>query len=477
MEQPRKRPPSPDLIPNPLIKKRNLDWSLDSPASHPPPSRPTSPPPASKTTALASNAAQIGSGAAQISDHLARFSSSLSSHLRPTSAAVPRLSMARCSHLYQSCVGSPGGAHFVVHQHDHPVAGTHYDLRLQINESSSVSWAIMYGLPGDANSSRLSRNATETRIHCLWNHLVETASSDTGSLLIWDTGTYSVLPRPSKHAPPDDSSSPPAASPPSPPPPRQQSPPPQATAQSLLHAAFQTRKIRLRLHGAKLPDPYVINLRLTKSEDAAGRSRGLRTRAVGTRRRRGRTARVRPREPETSSDSSNDDDTSEKHDDGLDVIEGENKQEPIRHEANHAAPSVSEEHLRQQDAQVRLNNAYHGASNTIGSVYQRRWYLSLDRRASGFTEKRRHGGRSLWEPPSPPPPPPPAAAPSSTPPTTDDGPSPGPEPGSCRLSYPFYVRGPQFERSVVTGRLAEDILRDEGVTGFVPRKGWMPVLK
>ncbi|TFB07176.1 hypothetical protein CCMA1212_000831 [Trichoderma ghanense] len=496
MDQQRKRPPSPGLIPNPLIKKRNLDWSLDSPASHLPPPRPISPPPlASKPPpAPPSTTAQIEAGAVQISDHLARFSSSLSSHLRPTSADVPRLSIARYARLYESCAGSPGGAHFVVHQHDHPVAGTHYDLRLQINETSSVSWAVMYGLPGDANSSRLSRNATETRIHCLWakqNHLVETASPDTGSLLIWDTGTYSVLPRRSKHAPPDDPSSPPAAaasaasSPHSSPQQQSPPPPPQETAQSLLHAAFQTRKIRLRLHGAKLPDPYVINLRLTRSEDAAGRSRGLRTRAVGTRRRRGRTARVRPREPETSSDSSSsdDDDSGQKHDDGLDLIEGENKQELSRHQANQDAPSVSEEHLVQQDAQVHLTNAYRGASNTIGSVYQRKWYLSLDRRASGFTEKRRHGGRSLWEPPPPPPsssPPPAAAAASSSlspPPTTDDGHLSGPEPGSCRLSYPFYVRGPQFERSVVTGRLAEDILRDEGVTGFVPRKGWMPVLK
>jgi hypothetical protein len=206
MDQPRKRLPSPDLIPNPLIKKRNLDWSLDSPASHLPLPRPISPPPppdppasdppttittttTSKPAALASTTtakatataltttttttttAQIEAGAVQISNHLARFSSSLSSHLRPTSADVPRLSIARYARLYESCAGSPGGAHFVVHQHDHPVAGTHYDLRLQINETSSVSWAVMYGLPGDANSSRLSRNATETRIHCLWASL------------------------------------------------------------------------------------------------------------------------------------------------------------------------------------------------------------------------------------------------------------------------------------------------------------------
>ena len=60
------------------------------------------------------------------------------------------------------------GRHFVIHQHDHPVAGVHYDLRLQINETSSISWAIMYGLPGNCNSRRLNRNATETRVHNIW---------------------------------------------------------------------------------------------------------------------------------------------------------------------------------------------------------------------------------------------------------------------------------------------------------------------
>ena len=47
---------------------------------------------------------------------------------------------------------------------------------------------------------------------------------------------------------------------------------------------------------------------------------------------------------------------------------------------------------------------------------------------------------------------------------------------ACRLEYPFYVRGSDQERSIVTGRRGEDILRDEGVTDFVQRKGWKPVL-
>ncbi|KAH6609356.1 abc1 domain-containing [Trichoderma cornu-damae] len=484
----RKRTLSPPaLIPNPFIKKRNQAWSLESPsseASRLPPASPTPPPPPPPTTATTAattaatatttsipppgdarpspgTGAEIESGPVQIkADHLARFASILSSHLRPTSALVPRLSISGYSHLYRSCAGSPGGAHFVIHQHDHPVAGTHYDLRLQINGTSSVSWAVMYGPPGDANSSRLSRNATETRIHPLWarlpppspafslNHLIETASAETGTLLLWDTGTYSVLPRRSKHAPPDDPSSPPGSPRPSP------SGSPASTAQSLLHAAFQTRKIRLRLHGTRLPDPYVINLRLTKSEDAAGRARSSR---APRRRRRARATQPRPPEPETSSVSS-------------DSHVG--KEEPIgepRAETNNDASPASEERREQgedEDAQVRLTNAYRGASNTIGSVHQRRWYLSLDRRACGFAPRSRRGGRDVWEP---------LPAPASQSPTTREDP-PDPEPGSYRLSFPFYVRGPQVEQSVVTGRRGEDILRDEGVTTFVPRKGWTPVM-
>lgn len=42
---------------------------------------------------------------------------------------------------------------------------------------------------------------------------------------------------------------------------------------------------------------------------------------------------------------------------------------------------------------------------------------------------------------------------------------------------PFYVRGPEVERSVVTGRLAREVLEDEGVEGFVRRRGWRPVLE
>ena len=109
------------------------------------------------------NLAAIEAGEILIRDHLQYFSHHLSRFARPTAL----LSIPSFADLYKRNQ-HPHGRHWVIHQHDHPVAGVHYDLRLQINETSSVSWAIMYGLPGNANSMRLNRNATETRIHNVW---------------------------------------------------------------------------------------------------------------------------------------------------------------------------------------------------------------------------------------------------------------------------------------------------------------------
>lgn len=115
------------------------------------------------------NLASIEAGKVQITDHLKTFSSRLRECSRPqsTQGVSPRLPIADWVELYQRN-HHPQGRHFVVHQHDHPIAGPHYDLRLQFSGTSSVSWSIMYGLPGDPNSQRLNRNATETRVHCLW---------------------------------------------------------------------------------------------------------------------------------------------------------------------------------------------------------------------------------------------------------------------------------------------------------------------
>ena len=171
-----KRHPSPDLIPNPFIKKRNLTWTIEDLSQSKEPARGdnSSDHKTPRSEDHQVSAAAIEAGQVQITDHLSHFSSLLSSHVLqnsiPSQSAkhVPLLSINDYASIYTSNSGSRHGAHFVIHQHDHPVAGTHYDLRLQINETSSASWAIMYGLPGDPNSKRLNRNATETRIHCLW---------------------------------------------------------------------------------------------------------------------------------------------------------------------------------------------------------------------------------------------------------------------------------------------------------------------
>ena len=116
-----------------------------------------------KSADITPSLAAVEAGEAQIHNHLRYFSSHISLFVKPF-APLPIRAFedlyTRNQHRH--------GRHFVIHQHDHPVAGVHYDLRLQINETSSISWAIMYGLPGNVNSRRLNRNATETRVHNVW---------------------------------------------------------------------------------------------------------------------------------------------------------------------------------------------------------------------------------------------------------------------------------------------------------------------
>lgn len=117
----------------------------------------------------------------------------------------------------------------------------------------------------------------------------------------------------------------------------------------------------------------------------------------------------------------------------------------------HGAHSASEsESEHTTDTQTRLTNAYPGAVNSIGSIHQRRWFITLDRANSGFV---RDAKSKIWK----------RKLPSS------------PDQGTMGFE-PFYVRGPEFERSVVTGRTGNDVLKDENVDGFTPRRGWRAVL-
>lgn len=167
----RQRPHS--IIDNPFVKPQNQTWEISPPASL---ERPVSPPPTDPrrrhrstpvSTPITSTTAAVEAGQVEIEDHVAFFSSRLLASTRPVVQGQPRLSHGQWLDLYQRNLNDRGH-HFVVHQHDHPIAGTHYDLRLQCNATSSISFAIMYGLPGDPNSRRLNRNAAETRVHNLW---------------------------------------------------------------------------------------------------------------------------------------------------------------------------------------------------------------------------------------------------------------------------------------------------------------------
>ncbi|KAK3117157.1 hypothetical protein LTR53_001736 [Teratosphaeriaceae sp. CCFEE 6253] len=359
--------------------------------------------------------AAIEAGQAQIRDHLEYFARHLGHTTKPSPG--PRLSIGDFRDLYRRNQHS-NGRHFVVHQHDHPISGVHYDLRLQFSDSSTISFAIPYGLPGNPNSIRPNRMAIETRVHNLWNNLIESASHATGSLLIWDTGEYQVLDRPRKKTRLTDDELSDVE--------REDAKTTQSQSQRLF-AALQSRHIHLRLSGRRLPQGYTIAMRLP-SQDATKQPRTPRIkrrridRAVAAAR-----AKAKAGLAETDSDS----------DQPLPNVTG-----PTTEDDDAAIASDPESGAA--DSLIRATNAYPGANNTIGSVHQRHWFLTLDRKRSGFLKARKGGsseGRWVgpWE--------------------------------------PFYVRGREVERSVVTGRLADEVMADEGVEGFAGRKMWRPIIE
>ena len=134
----------------------------------------------------------------------------------------------------------------------------------------------------------------------------------------------------------------------------------------------------------------------------------------------------------------------------------------LNHHSSNSTPSSSTTTIttsqipysteEQQDEQVRVTNAYPGATNSINSIHQRKWYLSMDRRASGFMPLTHSDGARTWVR------------------RRDEG-------GQLLGFEPFFVRGRDHERSVVTGRTADEVMEDEGVDGFTGRKGWRAVLE
>lgn len=358
--------------------------------------------------------AAVEAGRAKIEDHLTYFKHHLAKASKDITVEGPRLSIGEFAALYRNNQHRHGH-HFVVHQHNHPRAGVHYDLRLQFSATSSVSWALPKGLPGNPNSRQLGRMAIETRVHTLWNNLIESASMKTGSLLIWDTGTYTVLPRQKDEL---------------------ELPSPQTTddesdvdegmttkardgkhENEKLFESFRSRHIRLRLHGNRLPKDYTITMRLPSNNNISQRPAA---------RRRENKPTARSRRPSHTSDSDNAPPTT------VNVDQDE-------------VPVDDLDTDSEEDAQTRTQNAYPGSHNTIGSIHQRRWFALLDRQSSGFESVGGKWTRRLL---------------------------PNGEQGGFE---PFVVRGREVEKSVVTGRLARDVESDEGCWGYVGRGGWKSI--
>ena len=122
---------------------------------------------------------------------------------------------------------------------------------------------------------------------------------------------------------------------------------------------------------------------------------------------------------------------------------------------------------------IRNTNAYPGATNSIGSIYQRRWFLSIDRVATGFQLTTTNNRQNRW---------------IRKLDDGDGGKKDGNEAsresikddvgnGRVREEGGFIVRGRDIERSILTGRNSDEVMRDEGVKGFVGRKGWRAVVE
>ena len=246
------------------------------------------------------------------------------------------------------------------------------------------------------------------------NHLIESASRRTGSLLIWDTGTYTILPRKKKDTSPpsqqttdneSDSGS-------------EINPRTLRMAETLhenekLVRAFRTKYIRLRLNGTRLPKNYTVTLRLPSANDF-----GKPQANFSIRKRRRKSRQSQPVQAQST--------------------DSEQDAEPQQiEEADEDIDTDVEE-----DNQTRMTNSYPGSTNSVGSVHQRRWFMMLDRASSGFVQKK---GAKMW---------------------VRRGSRDGED------FEPFLVRGRDLERSVLTGRLAKEVESDEGVEGFVGRSGW-----
>lgn len=245
--------------------------------------------------------------------------------------------------------------------------------------------------------------------------MIESASHATGSLLVWDTGEYEILDRKMKKAGPETDEEESEQD--------ENGGDGQTTTpeNEKLIQAFQTKYIRLRLRGHILPDQYTITLRLPSTNSGPYNQ----PKAPPRKRRRKAISTVIPSSPSTT--------------DSEDAITVTGDQED-----NSAVADASDDEAEMDN--IRSTNAYPGAKNSIGSVHQRHWFVSLDKTNSGLVKGKSGVVEGMW-----------VAAPGKS-------------------FKPFFIQGAEVEKSIITGRTSEEVMIDEGVEGFVARKRWRPVM-
>lgn len=147
------------------------------------------------------------------------------------------------------------------------------------------------------------------------------------------------------------------------------------------------RKIRLRLHGTRLPKDYTISLHLSAENDNAERAKITALK----RRRRPRLATPMKslRGPSTSRSQSPESEEGGWYD--TNSITSTTGEKDIK--GDYSATD-SDSNKIEDEKRIRVTNAYPGADNTIGSIHQRRWFITLDRTNSGFIRDVRN---KLWK--------------------------------------------------------------------------------
>ncbi|KAK5256165.1 hypothetical protein LTR16_003881, partial [Cryomyces antarcticus] len=182
------------------------------------------------------------------------------------------------------------------------------------------------------------------------NHLIESASHATGSLLIWDTGEYEVVLRDRKEIGTDDETSDQSDS-------GARDDSEQPTETDKLVEAFRAPSCMKRKRRSKRPLSRRKNAELT------------------------------------------DDDTETEIDASQPLLRQNAAQATIPTPTD--STSGSEQAMavasdNDESESIRQSNAYPGATNDIGSIHQRKWVLMLDRRNSGFVKSTSGTEKGRW---------------------------------------------------------------------------------